>query len=349
MDIKHIIEEHLSFYKKATITLEELELVFAGTQAEPYEFVRAVLKLEKSGVLESVKSAGRTMKQPSLAYRYRVNKQYITVLHTHKLQQYRLSVHSAIHLDSYFAISEQQLEQDRPWIDRIDHYLKAKGFPSAPVPAPERSFELTGNEKWITDLGGYALLKRLGLWDKLLIHPVSDPLMFAINPQDLINNPSIRCQHLIVENKTTFQALLPVLPSSSFSTLIYGSGNKITGNLDMFTLQFPVIGEHHFYYFGDLDYEGIRIWYDANKRQVLIPALPFYEACLTQPCVTGKSNQRRNEEAVQAFIKYFTIDQQNLIRRCLDSGSYYPQETLTTQQLQHIWRSEEWKQWTDLN
>lgn len=194
------------------------------------------------------------------------------------------------------------------------------------------------------------LLKRLGLWEQLLIHPVSDPLMFAINPQALKSTASLRSLHLIVENKTTFQALLPVLPSSTFSTLIYGGGNKITGNMDMFPLQYPVTGrEQVFYYFGDLDVEGIRIWYDTHKRQAMVPALPFYEACLAKPFVPGKSNQRRNEDAVQAFVHYFSTDQQALIARCLGSGNYYPQEILTTEELQVIWRSEEWKQWTDSN
>lgn len=350
MNIKHTIEGHLGRYKKATIALEELELLFAGFEADPHEFAETVLELENSGVLESVASAGRTLRPPSLAYRYRVNKKYVTARHTHQLQQYRLRIHPAIPLDSYFAFPEQQFEQDRPWIDRIDQYLTEHGFPTVPVPAPERSFHLTGNEKWITDLGGQALLKRLGLWDKLLIHPVSDPLMFAINPQVLIHPASPRCLHLIVENKTTFQALLPVLPSSLFSTLIYGCGNKITGNLDMFPQQYPVTGrEQSFYYFGDLDYEGIRIWYDADGQQKLLPALPFYEACLSQSSVPGKSNQRRNEQAVQAFINYFTADQQEQIERALGSGCYYPQETLTTHQLQKIWGSEQWKQCTSLN
>lgn len=350
MNIKQTIEQHLSLIKKTTIALEELEELFVGSEVDPCEFAAAMLELEHSAVLEAVKSAGRTMKQPSLAYRYRVNKSYLKERHIHELQRYRLNLHLAIQLDSYFALPEQQFAEDKPWIERIDHFLKTEGFPALAVPAPERSFQLTGNEKWITDLGGHALLKRLGLWDLLLIHPVSDPLMFAVNPEFLSSTVHPRCLHLIVENKTTFQALLPVLPSSTFSTLIYGCGNKITGNLEMFSLQYPVSDrEHHFYYFGDLDYEGIRIWHEANKQQTLLPALPFYEACLEQPYVLGKSNQRKSDPTVEAFIRFFSKDQQNQIESCLQSGGYYPQETLTTQQLQQIWRSEVWKQWIHLN
>lgn len=349
MNIKQMIDEHLGHIKKTTIQLEELESLFIGVEVDSREFAEAVLELERIGVLEAVKSAGRTMKSPTLAYRYRVNKQFLTEKYTNQLQQYRLELHPAIQLDSYFALPEQQFVQDRPWIDQINHYLKTKGLPSTTVPAPERSFQLTGNEKWITDNGGYALLRRLGLWEQLRIHPVSDPLMLAVNPSSLMDQSHSHCIHLIVENKTTFQALLPVLPSSSFSTLIYGCGNKITGNLDMFPLQYPVPDrEHYFLYFGDLDYEGIRIWYEANKLRPLIPALPFYAACLVKPYVWGKTNQRRHDEAVGAFIQYFAPHQQGQMENCLKSGGYYPQETLTTQQLQQIWRNEEWKRWINL-
>ncbi|AIQ62419.1 hypothetical protein PSTEL_04160 [Paenibacillus stellifer] len=349
MQIKQTIEQHISLMKKTTIPLEELESLFKGAEVGPRAFAEAVLELENSGVLESVKAAGRTLKQPSLAYRYRVNKQEMTGHHIRLLQQVRLSLHPAIQLDGYFALSAEQFQQDQPWIEQINQYLKIYGFPSSAVPAPERSFQLTGNEKWITDLGGHALLKRLGLWERLLIHPVSDPLMFAVNPA-LSHPASSRCLNLIVENKTTFQALLPVLTSSLFSTLIYGCGNKITGNLDMFPLQYPVPGrDHRFYYFGDLDYEGIRIWHEASKQHPLLPALPFYEACLAKPYVLGKSNQRRNEEALGAFLSYFSGDAQDQLIRCLGCGGYIPQETLTSEELQQIWRSQEWKQWIAWN
>ncbi|MGO4532449.1 Wadjet anti-phage system protein JetD domain-containing protein [Paenibacillus sp. 2TAF8] len=348
MNIKQAIKEHLSRMKKATITLEELEMLFVSMKADAHRFAEVVVELEKEEVMKSVKSAGRTIKQPSLSYRYRVNRPVIMKQHNRQLQQYRLNIHSAIQLDSYFGLPEQQFEADRPWIDRIDQFLKTEGLPLSTVPAPERSYQLTGNEKWITDLGGAALLKRLGLWDLLCIHPVSDPLMLAVNPSMLTEALPLRCIHLVVENKTTFQALLPLLPSSVFNTLIYGCGNKITGNLDMFRLQYPVPHrEHRFFYFGDLDYEGIRIWYEANKQQVMIPALPFYEACLEQPYVLGKNNQRRVDQAIEAFVSFFNPQKQAQIKYCLQAGGYYPQETLSSQQLQYIWRSEAWKQWID--
>lgn len=327
------------------ITLEELEALFVGVEVNADRFTAAVIELEKAEALVEVKSAGRTAKRPSLAYRYRVNNHRLTQQHRQQLQQYRLTVHPAIQLDGYFSQPEQEFEQDMPWIERIDSYLKQYGFPNDSVAAPERSYQLTGNEKWISDLGGYALLKRLGIWERLLVFPVSDPLMLAVNPTALHIPSANRCLHLIVENKTTFQALLPALQETHFHTLIYGCGNKITGNMDMFPLQYPMIDrEHLFYYFGDLDNEGIRIWHETNKQWQMLPAIPFYKACLAKPYSLGKTTQRRNDEAVQAFLYHFSQAQQEQIEVCLTSGGYYPQEILTAQQLQQIWRSEQWKQ-----
>lgn len=350
MNIKQMLEEHIRIIKKTMITLEELESLFVGARIEAHEFASAILELEKADVLDAVKSAGRTTKQPSLAYRYRVSKHQLNQPYIQQLQQFRLSVHPAIQLDGYFLLSPEEFQQDKPWIELIDLYCKRCGMPTEAVAAPERSYQLTGNEKWITDLGGYALLKRLGLWDRLLVYPVSDPLMLAVNPSLLKSLHQSRCIHVIVENKTTFQALLPALSESSAHTLIYGCGNKITGNIDMFPQQYPLADcEHHFYYFGDLDYEGIRIWHETNKKRPMRPAVPFYEACLARPSALGKTNQRRNDEAVQAFLNHFPQSQREQLEHCFSSGGYYPQETLTARQLQQIWRSERWKQWIDSN
>lgn len=350
MSIKQAIKVHLSTMKKATITLEDLESLFDNIAINAHEFRLAVLELEQECMLESVKTAGRTVKQPSVAYRYRINKPFITEQYNRSLQQYRLELHPAIQLDSYFSLTEQQFIQDKPWIDKIDLFLKKEGLPVSMAPAPERSFQLTGNEKWITDLGGEGLLRQLQLWEELKIHPVSDPLMLAINPFILTAASQSDCLHLIVENKTTFQALLPVLSSSSFHTLIYGCGNKITGNFDMFSMQYPMPNcNHHFFYFGDLDFEGIRIWSELNKRHKINLALPFYEACLSNPFVLGKSNQRANYDAVENFIHFFGKEHQVQIKKCLDSGGYYPQEILSTQRLQQIWRSQAWEKWINLN
>ncbi|TMV52652.1 hypothetical protein FE783_00185 [Paenibacillus mesophilus] len=354
MGIKEQLLAYLQTYNKTMLWLEQLERLFERSSVQYREFAEAVAELEADGLLQAVRSSGRNAKQPSLAYRYRVHASALRRDHRDRLQQLRLTLHPAIGLDAYFALGEAAFEADLPWIERIDRRIKSHGLPAEPAPAPERSFELAGDEKWLTEGSGKALLERIGLWDKLLVLPAPDPLMMAINPGlpagstvPYIEQP---CLHLIVENKTTFHALLPVLDESPFHTLIYGCGNKIVGNIDMFGLQYPVKERTHvFYYFGDIDHTGIQIWHEVAAKCGAIPALPFYRSCLGKPWAAGKTNQRKNDNAVRSFLAFFPDGERERLDACLREGGYYPQETLSTQELRSIWRNGIWKAWKPLN
>jgi hypothetical protein len=176
----------------------------------------------------------------------------------------------------------------------------------------------------------------------LKIIPVSDPLMMAVNPEMLQKPEQL---HLIVENKTTYQTLLPVLRESLFSTLIYGCGNKIVKSIEQFEWQLPMTGvKHSFFYFGDIDKSGLSIWHALNKKQHTKLAIPFYEACFQKEPFKGKVNQRKDVEAITAFRAEFPNG--HAIEKLLDEGFYYPQEILTSAELGSILR--EWS-WNILN
>ncbi|GAA3407857.1 Wadjet anti-phage system protein JetD domain-containing protein [Paenibacillus hodogayensis] len=340
----------LQTYGKATLQLEQLIALFEHDSVQYREFAEAVAALETEGLLVPVGAAGRNGKRPSLANRYRVGTGKLNRDYRHRLQQLRLALHPDIGLDAYFGLGEAILEADLPWLERIDRRLRTEGLPREPANAPERSFELAGDEKWLTEGGGRAVLERIGLWDKLLVQPAYEPLMLAVNTALLASAPSDgACLHLIVENKTTFHALLPVLGETSFHTLIYGCGNKIVGNIGLFPQQVPLPGRTSvFYYFGDIDHSGIGIWQEVAARCGAIPALPFYEACLSRPWPSGKTNQPRRDGAVEEFAGYFPPEQRDRLHACLRAGGYYPQETLTTQELRSIWRNGLWKAWKPL-
>jgi TATA-box binding protein (TBP) (component of TFIID and TFIIIB) len=330
----------LSVYPKRTIDLTRLEELTKSFVHTYEEFADVILQLEKDQILEMVKSKGRTARTPSLAYQYRIQKSVLASSHRQELQIYRNKLHPAILLDEYFRIDPVVWKQDLPFIEKIDHYLKAFGFPNEPVPAPERSFELVQDEKWIVEKGGKEVLERIGLYERLQIIPVSEPLMFAVNPGQIHKENQF---HLIVENKTTYQGLLPALVDTEFSTLIYGSGKVIIKSIEQFPAQYPVEANHEFFYFGDLDREGVSIWYSLTKRQSVKLALPFYIACLAQEPVKGKGYQLENREALQAFLTNFSKLHQDKIQKLLRLGTYYPQEILKSKQLQAIWRESDWK------
>lgn len=336
-----MLQEKLLKYRKRTISISKLEEL-VGNTAQTYEqFANHIIELEQSRLLEMVQAQGRNQRTPSIAYQYRINKSVLNKDYHHELQKYRLRLNIAIHLDEYFHLDRSVWERDLPYIKKIDAYLDQQGFPIEKVPAPERSFEIVGDEKWLVEQKGSELLHRIQLWESLQILPVSDPLMFAMNP-DRINQ--VQHLHLIVENKTTYQALLPAITNTQFSTLIYGSGNKIPKSIENFSNQYPVEGEHHFFYFGDLDHSGITIWNSLNEREPANVATPFYLACLEKRQAFGKTNQLRNKQALNAFLKYFTKRERKQICSLLDEGAYYPQEVLKTKELQRIWSEFPWKQ-----
>lgn len=294
------LEENLLTFKKRTISIDELEIL-SPKQTSYETFAAQILALEQEKILEMVKSKGRNQRKPSLAHQYRINKHQLNRAYYKQLQTYRIKFHNAINLDAYFKLNPSIWAEDLPYLEKINTYIESYGFPSEKVPAPERSFELVGDEKWLEEKKGSEVLHRIKLWFAMNIFPVSDPLMFAINPAHIPNETQF---HLIVENKTTYQALLPALTKTTFSTLIYGSGNKIPKSIENFSNQYPVAAKHHFFYFGDIDRSGLTIWHSLHQREPAIPARPFYEACFTKHAAYGKTNQRLDHQAITAFLGF---------------------------------------------
>ncbi|HHU19728.1 MAG TPA: hypothetical protein GXZ58_05800 [Bacilli bacterium] len=339
------IQHLLVTFKRKTIMLTELEEMLMAHYSSYDLFAEKVLELEQSLVLMMVKSKGRNSRQPSLAFQYRINKNILMKDFHVELQHYRRKLDPLINLDYYYGKDRSVWEADLPYLLKINQYITTNPKPKSPVPAPERSYQLVGDEKWIIEKGGKELLERIGIFDQLQIMSVSEPLMFAINP-DFIHADQ-QC-HLIVENKATYQGLLPALTKTNFSTLIYGSGKAIIGSINEFSTQYPVSAKHRFFYFGDLDREGISIWHLLTNKQRVELALPFYQACLKKEPVTGKGYQRKQPEAVNAFTSNFSNQIAHYIERFLANGLYLPQETLGTEELQLIWRDSDWTSMTSM-
>ncbi|MDV6378730.1 DUF2220 family protein [Sporosarcina sp. GW1-11] len=324
--------------KKKTVTLHELEQFSSSLSYTA--FAELILFLESDNVLTPIKSHGTNGKQPALGLGYRIHLPSLQNELHKELVAARGELHKLIRIETYFSLPFERWRRDYPYLREIHSYLNRQALPTTYAAAPERSFELVSNEKWITEMGGKEVLERIELWDKLLIIPVADPLMFAINPSKV---QATKQMHLIVENKTTYQALLPVLQETDFSTLIYGVGNKIVKSIENFHHQYPILdSEHTFYYFGDIDYAGLTIWYKLSKKVRVWPAFPFYKEALSKPSPSGKQNHTRNDEAVHSFISYFPEELKQQIEQSLMDGKYYPQEILRTGELQAIWRGTNW-------
>ncbi|MCM3388226.1 DUF2220 domain-containing protein [Ureibacillus chungkukjangi] len=335
------MRERIVGFKNSYITLDILEQFSLGGQT--YEqFSGLILELEKEGVLVAVKNAGRNNKTPSLAYKYRINKGLLKKDIQKDIESKRFKLHSLLHLDEYFHLPSEEWENDYPYIEKINTYIEKYGLPISEVPAPERSLALVGDEKWIQEKGGQRVLERLKIWDELNIIPVSDPLAFIINPGKIIHSHHL---HLIVENKTTFDGLSTNIKNTTFTTLIYGQGYKIAKSIEYFQKQLPLEdATHSFYYFGDLDWEGIKIWHQLTKKIDVRLAIPFYLASIDKAPTTLKTGQKPSEEAMILFLSFFEPNLKEKISFTLKNLHYWPQEVLSSAELKQVWSEANWIQ-----
>lgn len=332
--LEKIIISYLKSRKNREIPLIELGKLFSG-EIDYQSFAKAVQLLEEKDILRPVKSHKTNNKPIALYNTYRINKSYFKDQLLDQIQSFKLDAHENLDLQSYFSLDEKEWKKDLPYILIINKYIKENAFPHNEASAPERSYELVADEKWIDEKGGKSLLQRLGILDMLKISYNTDPLMLAINSRLINNQPYI---HMIVENKASFYDFLNCIEETNLTSLVYGSGWKIVSNIIMLEKQLGLKdSKQQLYYFGDLDYEGISIWHTLNEKKPILPAVDFYRALIQKPMSKGKENQKENSKAVENFISYFSIEEASKIKELLKGKSYYPQEGLNKDEIKAIW------------
>lgn len=332
------MKDFLLKHKNKKITLLQLERAVPKIDYE--DFAALILKLEKENVLHRVHKGGMNSKNPVLAYRYIINRVKILQEIKDIILLAKKNFHPSIELDTYLTKSIERWQIDLPYLKKLNTYLKTYDFPKKRALSHERSYEMFQDAKYITEGGGKVLLENTHLWNKLLIWPINNPISFGVNVKALDKKQHL---HLIVENKEAYYSLLPVLQGSQFTMLLYGEGKSIISTIDILPQQLPLPdGEHRFFYFGDLDYPGIEIWYILSKKLEIYPAVPLYEAFSHHHMKIGKTYQRKNREAMAAFLPYFPEADQEAITELFKNGGYYPPEILKTEDLQQIMHNENW-------
>lgn len=327
--------KYLKVYKKKRIQLIELYSYFSAN--ESYERVsECLINLIENEYLKPVKASGSNGKNPPLYNTYAINKTKMNVSYYNELQRCRMRLHSAIKLDVYYERSEKQFLEDLPYLELLSSYLEEHGLPDKEEVVQGRSYEIAGDEKWLQEKKGIDLLKRVDLLKKMKLTTIEDPAMFALNASFMKYDTY---KHLIVENKTVYLHLLELLQDTGFSTLIYGAGWRIVSSTSAFEKQFPFKDKPHtFYYFGDMDYEGIKIFHNLSNKQSLVLAKPFYEAFLKGKVSDGKTNQKKDSESLNFFLSHFNENTAQKFKAILKEGTYYPQEALNDTALADAWR-----------
>ncbi|WP_312652551.1 Wadjet anti-phage system protein JetD domain-containing protein [Proteiniclasticum sp.] len=335
MNLKLYIEKHT----KKTVELNDL----LSNYPESYEAAASDISLlVGEGALIPVKASGMNGRRPLLYNRYKIvsqEKDYTQVFTKVKLLHARFDHQYYLTHPEQYLVNAEDIEALSDFLWKRSHELKA------PMSINERSFSIFGKEKLLKfiehQFSTYFRMKEFTLED-LHTYPTPEPFFEYIHPE--LEKGEI----LIIENKDTWYTLRkimreedkPVLFGIPFKVLLYGEGKKITrqsGRLREYIEE--ILGEEKadFYYFGDLDYEGISIYQEAKMKnpEVHIKLLvDAYEAMLEVHPMTEyptTRDYRAPRADLVSFLSHFKTDHQEKIVRILEKGQYIPQEILNHQ------------------
>ena len=324
-------------YKK-TVLLDDLQAICVGS-ADYKSFSQAIHVLEKEGVLLAVKSAGIDFSGLPRKFRIAAGALYRATAERVHQEILQMGFSSRLNFSWYYAHPFACWQEDHKAICQLSLYMEQTSPSPEAVSLQQRSYEIFGDEKFL--LGkGRRIFERLGLSAKdIHVTGETDPLMLAVNPVRLQQSV---CHHLVVENKAPYYRLLPFLLETDFGSLILGYGWKIAGNLQLLPEQTGAYKAHHVvWYFGDFDAEGIRIWHALQKisNVEIHLAQSFYEQFLHHEASVGKEYQQTDLLSQEAFWKEFSLPVAEALQKILRKKKYYPQETLSAEELRDCWRN----------
>lgn len=318
-------------YPQKTILLDTLGQ--CASHQDYGQLHQHITELLAQEILIGIAAAGKD--SHGLFYKYKINKArlFAPVVKAIREDITTLGLSGTLDISWYYTHSLSYWLADRGDLQKLDTYLQHHSHIDAVASIQQRSYDIFNDEKLLTKQGTL-LLSRVKLTRRQIgIADENDPLMMAFHPRAASTSPRV---HFIVENKAPYFRLLPLLPTTNWTTLICGYGRKIDGNISLLPQQcgFPA-DSHCCWYFGDFDWEGIRIWHSLTKQgtiQIRL-AVPFYRKLLTYSPSQGKENQQQDVPALTDFLSHFSPSEQQQFRDLLANGYYYPQETLGTEDL----------------
>lgn len=345
-DLFRILKNEIDSIKNSTIRLHRLLSAIEGLNCDmpaflqgpegQAVFLQTIMKLVSEQIIIPV---GKPNNVQGLHLKYKVNK--TTENRNQELiMQIARSIEHPATLD-YYIKTPQDYINDKAIIDVISKFLKRKNNDFITV--NERAYELFGDEKFFKGADKYrsrgeTVLKRLGLnFQDLACEETLEPF-FSFQKRDFHSLASRKI--FIVENKDTFWSFkrnVMDYPSKvGADMLIYGEGKKIISS-------FKFIGEYEikphsdqFFYFGDLDAEGINIYcelIDEYPQYRIDPFKEGYRAVFEigiqkDPKKTPKE-QNFNDENIFRFIQTFEQPFALKLKNYLEKGFYIPQEALS--------------------
>lgn len=343
--MKEIIKTYLSQQEKKRIPTKAIEAHLLETLGKKVYWdkggypalAESLEALVEESLLRPIKAWKTNGLKPALYHGYQIIEK--SKLEREEMKKILTSFHPAIDTASFIAHYEEY-ERYAPYLLALDRFLKEnhdlKNTP--PLTVNERSFQIFFHEKWLASREGSLFLNRISMtYQDLHCYPTYEPFFFFQK-----RTIKRRVVALIIENKDTFYSLKRLFQQGfssfggePFNLLIFGEGNKITRSFSYYNEleQFQDLPAS-FWYFGDLDPEGIRIWYRLKERmeEDIRPFPLFYQCLIDRQKRKGRSpttSQRPLPEQVEKkFLSFFPLAYQREIQSLFQRGEILPQEGL---------------------
>lgn len=317
-----------------------------------YAYVMELIDTEK---IKPVKSSQKNGKKPALHTQYWVIEEKTDYSAWEEELLYRTDTHINVeyylhHLDMY--------DKDRVYVRRLSDYLRDRsGRLSVTISRNERSFEIWGEEKFLSGGAGRTILSRCKIEESVLnVYSTAEPFAYFAAHREMPQ------KILILENKDPFFGMRRYLLEGDkrimgeknstredtgrnnkilgedIGTLIYGAGKRVVSSFREFAISAePYMKEagNELLYFGDLDYEGIGIYETLAEAfadsGTIRPFVPAYLAMLNKGDLAKSlplTKEHQNKNISGSFFSFFDEHTTGRMKKILESGRYIPQEIL---------------------
>lgn len=309
------------------------------------ELYNYIIENLKKGKIKAIKASKVNGKKPALYNSYIIIEK--TVDYSKYIDEIIYDLNPKLSRDYYLKNLNRYVE-DREDVFKLSLYLDNNDVDAYKISTNERSFEIWHKEKFLTKGSGKKILKRLKIQvNDLNMYETSEPLSYYSNNKKTPQNI------LIIENKDTFYTFRKALIEGytifgyDIGTLIYGAGkgvHKVFSDININAEDYMLDERNNFYYFGDLDYEGLKIYevlYSNMKysEKISFDIKVFCEAYekmidIARDMIdlpdTAEGQKESEYEQFYSFFSETTVDD---VKKILRSRKYIPQEIITMKEI----------------
>lgn len=317
------------------------EQVISGKRFDDYsKEAEYILNLIEKGRIKPVMKSPQNGKRPALHTRYWLldeKKDYSELI-----EELRNNITPFIDID-YYLKHPEVYEKERRYVIALSDYIdRHKEELAVEISENERSFEIWQREKILSGksydgVSAGDVLKHCGIdRDYLRTYRTAEPIAYYSHRKETPQNI------LILENLDPFYSIRRLMLQGgtvcggNYGTLVYGGGKRVIRAFDDFDISAePYMKEdgNHFFYAGDLDYEGIAIYEGLARRmnRELLPCMELYNRMLDKAHDIERLPLMKNQNTIDIirFAYFFSTERREKLQRVLESGRYIPQEILS--------------------